>query len=146
LAANHAIVFAQLIIGDKNHGVQSFLVQTRDLDTHETLPGVQGGDIGPKFGYHSKENGWLRFNKVRIPRTNLLMRYVAVDRQGNFKKKGDLRNLYSVLLATRVLIVCETSHYLAKALTIGIRYSVVRRQFTSVDDDKKERKLLDYQT
>lgn len=36
------------------------------------------GDIGPKFGnggYNTMDNGFLRFNRVRIPRTNLLMKY-----------------------------------------------------------------------
>jgi len=50
------------------------------------------------------------------------------------------------MLETRVLFVAETSHYLSKALTIALRYSVVRRQFSTMDMDSKERKLLDYQT
>jgi len=108
-------------------GVQPFLVQTRDLKTHLAMPGVQGGDVGPKYGYHSKENGWLRFDNVRIPRTNLRMKYVEVDREGNFKKIGDLRNLYSIMLETRVWMIVETPHYLSRGLTIAIRYSAVRR-------------------
>eukprot|EP00350_Pseudokeronopsis_sp_OXSARD2_P006783 CAMPEP_0170566134 /NCGR_PEP_ID=MMETSP0211-20121228/79643_1 /TAXON_ID=311385 /ORGANISM="Pseudokeronopsis sp., Strain OXSARD2" /LENGTH=384 /DNA_ID=CAMNT_0010887223 /DNA_START=830 /DNA_END=1984 /DNA_ORIENTATION=- len=36
--------------------------------------------------------------------------------------------------------------HLAKALTITIRYSVIRRQFSNVDGSSMERKLLDYQT
>jgi len=135
-----------MIIGDQNYGIQAFLVQLRDIQTHELLPGVKTGDVGPKFGYHSKDNGWVRFDQVRIPRTQLLMRYVAVDRKGNMELKGDLRNLYSIMLATRVFLVAESSQYLAKGLTIAIRYSTVRRQFNSVDDDQNERKLLDYQT
>jgi len=91
------------------------------------MPGVQGGDIGPKFGYHSKENGWIKFDNVKIPRTNLMMRYVNVDREGNFKKIGDLRNLYSVLTETRVMLIAEIPNYLTRCLTIGLRYSVVRR-------------------
>jgi len=84
LHANHCLLYAQLIIDGKSHGVQPFLVQTRDISTHQFLPGVSGGDIGPKFGYHSKENGWLRFANVRIPRSNMLMRYSQVDRSGQF--------------------------------------------------------------
>jgi acyl-CoA oxidase len=48
------------------------------------MPGVTGGDIGPKIGFNNKNNGWTQFNKVRIPRENLLMRFVSVDKQGNF--------------------------------------------------------------
>ena len=36
------------------------------------MPGVRTGDIGPKFGYHSKDNGWACFEHVRIPRENML--------------------------------------------------------------------------
>ena len=97
------------------------------------MPGVEGGDIGPKFGYNSKENGFLRFTNVRIPRRNLLMKFIEVDREGNFKIKGDLRALYSVMLVIRTMIVCETSIALSKALTIATRYAVIRRQFANQD-------------
>jgi len=50
------------------------------------------------------------------------------------------------MLISRVGIIGEMSQVLARALTIAIRYSVVRRQFNSVDGDVRERKLLDYQT
>jgi acyl-CoA oxidase len=49
--ANHAIVMAQLVIGGKKYGPHPFVVQIRDLKTHEPLENVHIGDIGPKFGY-----------------------------------------------------------------------------------------------
>lgn len=49
--ANHALVMAQLIVDGKNLGPHTFVVPIRDLKTHEPLPGVYVGDIGPKFGY-----------------------------------------------------------------------------------------------
>jgi len=49
--ANHAVVMAQLYIGGKNYGPHPFVVQIRDLKTHEPLENVYVGDIGPKFGY-----------------------------------------------------------------------------------------------
>lgn len=49
--ANHALVMAQLVIKGKNYGPHTFVVPIRDLETHEPLPGVFVGDIGPKFGY-----------------------------------------------------------------------------------------------
>lgn len=63
-------------------GVQAFMVQVRDLETHRALPGVEVGDIGPKFGFYSKDNGYCIFKGVRIPRRNMLMRYVNVDKSG----------------------------------------------------------------
>ena len=70
---SHAIVFARLIIDGKDYGVQPFLTQTRDVDTWKLRPGVKAGDLGPKIGYQSKDNGWASFDQVRIPRTNMLM-------------------------------------------------------------------------
>ena len=71
--ANHAVVFARLIIPDddgglNNYGVAPFIVQLRSLDNHKHLPGVKTGDMGPKLGYRGKDNGWATFDQVRIPR------------------------------------------------------------------------------
>lgn len=76
------------------------------------MPGCELGDLGCKLGYKTKDNGYLILNKVRIPRENLLMKYVEVDREGNFKKKGDLRILYSTMLASRIEIVNGAPFYL----------------------------------
>lgn len=48
--ANHAIVMAQLVIGGRHYGPHPFVVQIRDMKTHEPLDNVHVGDIGPKFG------------------------------------------------------------------------------------------------
>ena len=42
------------------------------------LTGITIGDIGPKFGYNSIDNGFLKFDCVRIPRKNMLMKYAEV--------------------------------------------------------------------
>lgn len=44
--ATHAVVFARCIVQESDYGVQAFIVQVRDLNTHEPLPGVEVGDIG----------------------------------------------------------------------------------------------------
>lgn len=73
--ANHACIFARLLIPDpesgevNDYGIAPFLCQIRDLDTHKHMPGVKTGDMGPKFGYHSKDNGWMVLDNVRIPRS-----------------------------------------------------------------------------
>jgi acyl-CoA oxidase len=38
--SSHAVVYARLIIEDKDFGVQPFMVQLRDLETYKHLPGV----------------------------------------------------------------------------------------------------------
>lgn len=100
--ACYGVVYARLIANGKDHGVQAFLVQMRDIKTYEPLPGIEVGDIGPKFGYQSKDNGYQIFTNVRIPRDNLLKRFSELDREGNFTVKGDQRILYSIMLMTRV--------------------------------------------
>lgn len=49
--ANWAVVMAQLVIGGKGYGPHPFVVQIRDMKTHEPLENIHVGDIGPKFGY-----------------------------------------------------------------------------------------------
>lgn len=44
--ANHAVVMAQLVIDGKGYGPHPFVVQIRDLKTHQALEGVHVGDIG----------------------------------------------------------------------------------------------------
>lgn len=70
--ANHAILMAQLMVPDpKNqgkyisHGTQAFIAQIRDLKTHLPLEGVVIGDIGPKAGFMSIDNGYMLFNELR---------------------------------------------------------------------------------
>ena len=144
--SNHAVVFAKLIIDGKAYGVHAFMMQTRNLETWELLPGIECGDIGPKFGYNSKDNGYMLFKNVRVPRTNMLKRFAEVTEEGKIVIKSDMRRLYGIMLETRVWIAGNSGISLAAALTIAGRYSVVRRQFSSQDGTKQERKLLDYQT
>lgn len=59
--ANMAVVYAMLKVNGKKMGVFPFIAQIRDFDTHELLEGVEAGDIGPKLGYHGKDNGYLKF-------------------------------------------------------------------------------------
>ena len=78
--ANVALVFAQLLIPDDDgninkYGIVPFVVPVRCLKTHKHLPGVKSGDHGGpgnKWGFNSKDNGWMTFDHVRIPRENLL--------------------------------------------------------------------------
>jgi len=55
------------------------------------------------------------------------MKYTKVDRDGQFSLDGDLRALYSVMMAIRVGIVIGSSHMLQRGVLISLRYSSVRR-------------------
>jgi alkylation response protein AidB-like acyl-CoA dehydrogenase len=58
------------------------------------LPGVKVGDIGPKMGYNFKDNGFLSFDHVRIPRDDILSRFIEVKKDGSVVEKGDPRITY----------------------------------------------------
>ena len=40
LQATHAVVFARCIALENDYGMQPFIVQVRDLETHQPLPGI----------------------------------------------------------------------------------------------------------
>jgi acyl-CoA oxidase len=108
------------------------------LDDHIPLPNVTVGDIGVKFGnggYNSMDNGLLRFDHVRIPRENMLMKLARVTEQGKYERSNKPRQLgYGAMVFIRQGIVAEASVYLSRAVTIAVRYSAVRRQFGGKDD------------
>lgn len=147
LYSSHTIIYARLIIEGKTYGVFPFLVQLRDTTTWKLLEGVKAGDMGPKFGYNAKNNGWCSFSNVRIPREYMLMKFAKVDRNGKFSINGDPRMLYVAMSEVRAGLIQHAADYLARGLTVAIRYSVVRRQFrNNIEDPKSETKLLDYQS
>lgn len=78
--ANHCIVVAQLYTKGKCYGVHTFVVQIRDLETHEPLPGIKVGEVGPRLGYNTGDNGFLGFEHFRIPRENMLMKNAQVSK------------------------------------------------------------------
>lgn len=86
--ANHAIVPAQLIIKNKKYGLHTFLVPIRD-ENHNLYPGVEAGDIGPKYGYNTKDNGYMLLKNYRIPRRNMLMKYSKVSKSGVYERRGN---------------------------------------------------------
>ena len=67
VTATHAVVMARLFDGGGvDRGPHAFVVQLRDAETHVPLPGVRVGDIGPKLGFGSVDNGWLELDHVVI--------------------------------------------------------------------------------
>mmetsp|Transcript_28734 Transcript_28734/g.51136 ORF Transcript_28734/g.51136 Transcript_28734/m.51136 type:complete len:644 (-) Transcript_28734:26-1957(-) len=124
--ANHGVVFANLIVKGKNLGIHPFLVQIRDLTTHQALPGIEVGDIGPKFGYQTMDNGYLALHTVRIPRKNLLARFGRVNPDGSYFSPPNAQLRYFVMMTTRANLLHNFSNSLAKGITIAIRYSTVR--------------------
>lgn len=94
LFATHAIVFAKMISGENNYGVNAFMVPIRSRVDHSVFTGVQVGEMGAKMGYNTVDNGWMKFDNYRIPRTALLSRFANIDKEGAFEMVGDPRSVY----------------------------------------------------
>jgi len=146
--ANHAVVMAQLIIDGKNYGPHPFVAQIRDMKTHEPLDNIHVGDIGPKFGYNTMDNGFLLFNQVKIPHANMLARFSRVDPETNkYMRPSNPSLVYGTLTWVRSNIVLQSGSVLARGVTIAIRYCSVRRQFTDRDapeDEVRENQVINY--
>lgn len=152
-SATHAAVFARLIVKGKDYGVKPFIVPLRNPLDYTLKQGVAIGDIGMKMGRNGIDNGWIQFTNVRIPRTYMLMKYTKVSREGIVKEPPLNQLAYGALIQGRVAMVMDSGNVAKKALTIAIRYGVVRRQFASSNAEKNshdqvaspvENQLMDY--
>jgi len=160
--ATHAIVVAQLMLPQKvtdrqdehvtyvSHGPHTFIVQVRDLRTHQPLDGIVIGDIGPKYGYTSMDNGYMLFNNFHVPHSAMLSRYSKVDPdEGTLSRHGHPAVIYGTLTSVRANIVMHASLVLARAVTIAVRYTSIRKQFRdrdASDPNSQEMAVLDYPT
>eukprot|EP00884_Botryococcus_braunii_P015671 jgi/Botrbrau1/2788/Bobra.0125s0001.1 len=144
--STHVVLMARLFVKGKDYGPHAFVVQIRDMQTHLPLPGVTVGDIGPKFGYPAVDNGFLSFEFVRIPRRNMLMKYAQVTEQGEYvpPPPSNSKASYATMVYVRATIVEDAGLLLARALTIAVRYTAVRRQ-TAPRPGEMELQVLDYQ-
>ncbi|KAF1351516.1 acyl-CoA oxidase [Lizonia empirigonia] len=128
-STTHAVVMAQLIVGEENLGPHLFLVQIRSLDDGRPQPGIKMGDIGMKMGYNEADNGYATFDHVRIPRTDILMGHSQLSKDGTYTADQNRAKLsYSVMLLDRSKMPSIFSVQLGQAVTIATRYSVVREQ------------------
>jgi len=129
LSSNYAVVFARLLSNGKDHGVHPFMVQLRDLQTHKLLPGIEVGDIGPKLGFNSKDNGFLKFTRHKAPKKALLAKFIEINSEGKVQTKGNPRAMYTGMMDTRTALIITAYSTLFKACTIATRYSLFRTQF-----------------
>jgi acyl-CoA oxidase len=146
--ATAAVVFAQLITKDVNHGVHAFYVPIRDANG-EFLPGIGGEDDGQKGGLNGIDNGRLHFSGVRIPRTDLLNKYGDVAEDGTYTSpiQSPGRRFFTMLgtlVQGRVSLDGSATIGAKIGLKIALTYADQRRQFTAGSDTDEE-VLLDYQ-
>ena len=148
-AARHAhlaVVFAQLTVGDDEHGVHAFVVEIRR--DGRVVEGVRIEDCGPKMGLNGVDNGHIWFDQLRVPRSALLNRFAEVSAEGLYSSEIENPNrrfftMLGTLVQGRVSVGGAGVNAAKVALTIAINYAVRRRQFEAAKDGP-EQLLLDY--
>jgi acyl-CoA oxidase len=143
-----AVVFAQLIVGDEQHGVHALIVPLRD-ERGTVCDGVRIEDDGEKAGLNGVDNGLIWFDEVRVPREALLNRYGEVTSEGVYSSPIDNVNkrfftMLGTLVQGRVCVSGASISTAKLALTIAIRYGLRRRQFGPPDGEEVE--ILQYRT
>lgn len=141
-----ATVFAQLYTKGINYGVHAFLVPIRNKKG-EIAEGVAVEDCGYKLGLNGVDNGIIRFNKVRIPRRNLLDRFANIDEAGNYTSpiESDARRFFTMLgtlVGGRVAVPKAGLSAAKTAISIAILYALKRRQFGP--EGESEVLIMDY--
>jgi acyl-CoA oxidase len=135
-AAKHgqmATVFAKLIIGGNDYGINAFIVPLRDTNG-KILKGITIGDCGLKMGLNGVDNGTIRFEKVVIAKENMLDRFASINEKGEFESPipSDNRRFFTMLgtlVGGRIGIPRSALAAAKSGLTITIIYSDQRRQF-----------------
>lgn len=144
--ARLATVFCQLKVDGEQQGVHAILVPIRNAKG-DLLPGIRCEDDGLKEGLNGVDNGRLAFNKVRVPRENLLDRFASVTPEGKYQSSIENVNrrfftMLGTLVGGRVSIAASANAAAKSAITIAVRYAEKRRQFGP--PEKEENLLLDY--
>lgn len=146
--ARVAAVFAQLITPDgEGHGVHCVLVPIRDEEGND-LPGITTSDCHYKGGLPGVDNGRIQFDKVRVPRENLLNKYGDVAPDGTYSSpiENPGRRFFTMLgtlVRGRVTVGGSAAAAARVALDIATRYALQRRQFEAPGEDN-EVLLMDY--
>ena len=149
LHARFAAVFAQLIVGDSNHGIHTVMVPIRD-ENNNLLPGIKVVDCGHKIGLNGVDNGRIWFDQVVVPKQNLLNRFGDIDQNGKYTSAIENPNkrfftMLGTLVGGRICVGLGALGAAKTALTIAIHYGTKRRQFAP-KDGLPETIIMDYPT
>jgi acyl-CoA oxidase len=148
--ASLAVVFAQLEVGPHDErvgqGVHAFVVPIRE--DGQVCAGVTIEDDGLKMGLNGVDNGRIRFDGVRVPRTALLNRFADVDEDGTYRSDIENSNrrfftMLGTLVQGRVCVGGGGLNAAKVAMAIAVRYGLRRRQFEATTEGEEDL-LLDY--
>eukprot|EP00913_Durusdinium_trenchii_P018643 g17518.t1 len=124
-----------------------WLIKVRMCSVGTNLSECRSEILDPRLDIttRTEDNGFCRFERVRIPRTHMAMRQTTLHPDGRYEATEGRRTAsYSAMTGVRVEIVLTTGYALSMACTIAIRYSAVRRQGFTSKDDGSEMCILDY--
>lgn len=143
-----ATVFARLVVAGADHGVHAVLVPLRG-DDGLALPGIRIEDRREKVGLNGVDNGRIWFERVRVPRDNLLDRFAHIDDHGAYR--SDIPSagrrfftMLGTLVTGRISIAAAAVSATKTGLALAVRYAGARRQFGP--EGEAEVPVLDYLT
>lgn len=95
------------------------------------MPGVTIGDCGKKEGHDGIDNGFIIFDKYRIPRQNLLNKFSNVTEEGRFEatiESADLRFALSLgaLSTGRIIVIGSGSFTVQQPIKAALRFAAIR--------------------
>ncbi|KAM9584810.1 LOW QUALITY PROTEIN: acyl-coenzyme A oxidase-like protein [Trichechus inunguis] len=140
-----AVVFAQRIINGRSQGLHCFIVPVRD-ENGSLYPGVTVIDMMYKEGLHGVDNGILVFDKVQVPRENLLDRFGSVAPEGRYhspREESERLNAVLAVLTPSSAVTLQAMGAMTLGLMIAIRYSHSPRQFGP--KAKEEVRIIEHQ-
>jgi acyl-CoA oxidase len=144
--ATHAIVVARLIVKGKEYGNHLFIVQVRDLKTHDVLPGItiyeqRDKTLGTIRGI---DNGVMRFFGHRIPRSQMFAGSSSLSRDGTYNPPKNKNHSYTSMIIIRGLLASELAFESMKCLYIAAYYTAFRRQFGAGGPGQEETPVIQY--
>ena len=135
---NHCVVFARLIVKDKDYGVHAFIVKLRDVSKSLRHDEILKEKLNKKFQQAATEAGIsiASVKRVRIPRENMLSRMASVSETGLFDIIDDSepRSIYGLMMLARAGVVFDGPQISMSALKIALRFGVIRRNTVSIQD------------
>ncbi|KAI5077659.1 hypothetical protein GOP47_0007483 [Adiantum capillus-veneris] len=125
--ATHAVVFSQLYVDGKHQGVHAFIVNIRDQQG-TAAPRVRIADCGHKLGLNGVDNGRIWFDRVCVPRENLLNAVADVSPDGRYISNiPDLDKRFAAFMAPltggRVTIAINSIYKAKLGLSIAIHFT-----------------------